>query len=114
MTAKPDDERIYHATLTSKGQLTVPKELREALKLEVGSRVTFIARGETVTVQPGQRRRRDFREALGTLTLPDGMSVDEYVSDLRHDPGDRETLQSGPGVKKITYVEDLLRQSREG
>ena len=29
------------ATVTSKGQITIPKEIREALELEVGDRVAF-------------------------------------------------------------------------
>ncbi|GMA17139.1 AbrB/MazE/SpoVT family DNA-binding domain-containing protein (plasmid) [Deinococcus metallilatus] len=106
---EPAEERIYYATVTSKGQITLPKELREALHLEAGSRVTLVARGETVTVKPEKRRRRDFREAIGTLTLPDGMTAEEYVSDMRHDPGDREILQSGPGVKEIIRASDLLK-----
>jgi AbrB family looped-hinge helix DNA binding protein len=113
MTTKPTEEEVYYATVTSKGQITLPKDLREALHLKAGSRVKFVKRGEDVTVAPALRRRRDFREALGTLTLPDGMTVDEYVSDMRHDPGDREILQSGPGVKKITYIQDLLRESKK-
>ncbi|WP_019586161.1 AbrB/MazE/SpoVT family DNA-binding domain-containing protein [Deinococcus apachensis] len=113
MTTKPAEDEVYYATVTSKGQITLPKDLREALHLEAGSRVKFVRSGETVTVVPATRRRRDFREAIGTLTLPQGMTVDEYISDMRHDPGDREILQSGPGVGKITYVEDLLRERQK-
>ncbi|GBF06395.1 hypothetical protein DAERI_080186 [Deinococcus aerius] len=113
MATKLTEEEVYYATVTSKGQITLPKDLREALHLKAGSQVKFVKRGEDVTVTPAARRRRSLREALGTLTLPDGMTVDEYISDMRHDPGDREILQSGPGVRKITYVEDLLWERGE-
>lgn len=108
MATKPTERRVHRATVTSKGQVTLPKALRDRLRLESGSLVDFVEEGDTVTVQP-VRRRRSFREAIGTLEPPDGMTAEEYISDMRHDPGDREILQSGPGVKKITYIEDLLK-----
>lgn len=38
------------STLTSKGQTTVPKEIREALNLETGDRLSWEVRGGKVTV----------------------------------------------------------------
>jgi AbrB family looped-hinge helix DNA binding protein len=38
------------STLTSKGQTTVPKEVREALDLEVGDKLTWEVRGGKVAV----------------------------------------------------------------
>ena len=41
------------ATLTSKGQITLPKPIREALKLQIGDRVEFLVGADgTVTVWP--------------------------------------------------------------
>jgi AbrB family looped-hinge helix DNA binding protein len=41
------------ATLTSKGQLTIPKSVRDSLHLHTGDRVAFIVHGETeVLVKP--------------------------------------------------------------
>lgn len=43
------------ATMTSKGQVTVPQAIREALGLEAGSRLRFELDGQgQVTVQPLQ------------------------------------------------------------
>ena len=38
------------ATLTSKGQLTIPKSVRDSLHLHTGDRVAFVVHGETEVV----------------------------------------------------------------
>lgn len=44
---------MARATLTSKGQITLPREVREALGLRPGDRVDFRVREDgTVTVEP--------------------------------------------------------------
>lgn len=54
------------ATLTSKGQVTIPKEVREALGLGVGDRVYFQVRegGAVMTKVP------DFIELAGSVPVP--------------------------------------------
>lgn len=37
-----------HATLTTKGQITIPKEIRDALRLESGDQVAFRLREDGV------------------------------------------------------------------
>ncbi len=65
-----------HTTLTSKGQVTIPKPIRDALGLQPGQAVAFAinALGEVVLAQatPASRRRvRDrFVAARGKATLP--------------------------------------------
>jgi AbrB family looped-hinge helix DNA binding protein len=36
------------ATMTSKGQVTIPKEVRDALRLETGHRIAFQVRGDGI------------------------------------------------------------------
>lgn len=44
------------AKITSKGQITLPKEIRDALGLRVGDRVVFIIRDDrSVILQPQKR-----------------------------------------------------------
>jgi antitoxin PrlF len=40
--------RMRYSTMTSKGQITVPKAIRDALKLETGDRVQFRLRDDGV------------------------------------------------------------------
>ena len=42
---------MARSTLTSKGQITLPKEIREHLQLESGDRVNFEIRDGTVIVE---------------------------------------------------------------
>ncbi len=53
------------STLTSKGQITIPKDVRDRLRLRVGHRLDFrIDAGGNLIVQP---RNRDVRELRGLL-----------------------------------------------
>ena len=56
------------ATLTSKGQVTIPKEVREALGLETGDRIDFVAE------RPGEYKvvpaTRDIRDLKGIVPKP--------------------------------------------
>ena len=53
------------STLTSKGQITIPKEIRDHLKIRTGTRLEFrIASDGRVVMQP---RSRDVRELKGIV-----------------------------------------------
>ncbi len=40
------------ATITSKGQITIPKDVRKALSLQVGEQVVFVLEGERAFLYP--------------------------------------------------------------
>jgi antitoxin PrlF len=63
------------ATVTSKGQITIPKAVREALGLEPGDRVAFRLVDNTAVVEP---ETVDLKELFGVLhTDVKGVSVDD-------------------------------------
>jgi AbrB family looped-hinge helix DNA binding protein len=82
--------------VTEKGQVTIPKEIREQLGIVAGSEVDFIAdsTGARLIVLAGHRKREpaDFEAWLnsvsGTLDTG-GMTTDEYMEWLR---GPRDDL----------------------
>ena len=53
------------ATLTSKGQLTIPKVVRESLHLHTGDRIAFIVHGDTEAVMQPVTKSVD--EVFGRL-----------------------------------------------
>ncbi len=56
------------ATLTSKGQLTIPKAVRESLHLHTGDRVAFIVHGDSEAVLKPVTKSVD--EVYGRLHSP--------------------------------------------
>lgn len=59
------------ATMTSKGQVTVPRSIREALGLETGSRLVFELEGEgQVRLQALQHRLEDLWELGEARRVP--------------------------------------------
>ncbi len=64
--AEPPSTLTYEATLTSKGQVTVPKEVRERLGLRAGRKVRFsLEDGERVTMEPAGHSISDLFGILG-------------------------------------------------
>lgn len=61
------------ATLTAKGQTTIPKEIRERLGLEPGDKLTFTALSDGTVVMRAKTRR--LLDLAGTLTRPGQPSV---------------------------------------
>jgi AbrB family looped-hinge helix DNA binding protein len=86
--------------VTSKGQVTIPVEIRRGLGIESGSEVNFVKRPDGVVQlvrdhgepNPGIARARAVREWIsqysGSADL-NGMTVDEYIDWIR---GPREDL----------------------
>jgi antitoxin PrlF len=73
------------AKITSKGQVTIPKDVREALGLREGDSLLFEVEGDKVTVS-ALRRPVSFADYAGAWREGKGMSREEvnaYVRDLR-------------------------------
>src|SRR5216684_3756796 len=66
-------KEMLTSRLTSKGQITLPKEIRDRLKLRPGHRLEFhITREGTVLLRP---RNRDIRELKGIVRSPHAKPV---------------------------------------
>lgn len=56
---EPSDRQEFEAVMTTRGQLTIPREIRRFLRLEPGSIVEFVERGDTIEVRLGKRGDKD-------------------------------------------------------
>ncbi len=89
-------------TVTSKGQVTIPKQLRDYLGLEPGSQVDFgyTTDGQVVIkpVKPpkaAKKKTSRFAALRGTVKL--GMSTDEYMNLIRGYDEDKDD----PGFQNL-------------
>ena len=55
------------ARITSKGQITVPREVRRFLGVRAGDRLLFESDGKGVRVRPVRSSQQTMRETIGTI-----------------------------------------------
>lgn len=76
-------------TVTSKGQVTIPKRVRDGLGLKAGSKVEIeIQPGRTATLKPlGKAKKSDYAKRIEKVrgTLKTNMTTDEIMEMLRGD-----------------------------
>ena len=82
------------ATLTSKGQITIPADVRRTLGVQTGDRVEF------VEIQPGRfelvAATRSVRELKGMLGKPTRTLSIEDMNRVIAEQGAKAGLRSGP------------------
>lgn len=74
----------YSSTISSKGQVTVPLEIRRRLGLREGDRLEFLPQGELTIIRPARGRANPFVAYAGALdTFPGGIQeINAWVDDL--------------------------------
>ena len=78
---------IQTSKISSKGQITLPLELRKRLGLREGDRVEFITEGGATVIRPARGPSNPFDVYAGALqTFPKGRDeINAWVRDLRND-----------------------------
>ena len=88
--------------MTSKGQLTIPKEVREQLGLAVGTRFYVTVRDGEVVARPKNKKLADLAGMLGRP--PSGKSltiekIDEAIMDAVADDDERIKREWHEGIE---------------
>lgn len=63
-------------TLTSKGQMTLPKEVRDDLQLEPGDKIDIVKQGDTYVLRPRTIKASDLAGILGKPPHNGGLSLE--------------------------------------
>ena len=66
-------------TVTSKGQVTLPKKIRETLGIKKGDRIIARTKGKKITLEPAGGGILDFAGKLGKLKVPKGKTIDDLI-----------------------------------
>jgi AbrB family looped-hinge helix DNA binding protein len=79
----------YSSSISSKGQVTVPQEIRNRLGLSTGDRVEFVIEGEKTVIRPSRGSSNPFEKYKGALgTFPAGAKeINAWIREMR-DEGD--------------------------
>ncbi len=87
------DCRRYDAKVTSKGQITIPREIRRLLRLQAGDTVVFEVDGDGVHLR-APRPTSAFAKWAGIWREGEGLSIDEINAQIRemrgHEPDEFE------------------------
>jgi len=75
------------STMSSKGQLTVPQEIRKRLGLETGDRVEFVVEEGRTVIRPARSEANPFEKFIGIADpFPGGEEeMKAWIDDMRSD-----------------------------
>lgn len=78
------------STVTSKGQTTIPKELRDALGIKDGTPLRWKLENGVLTVRPKTKRIEDFAGLLGPPPNGRHVTIEEMNEDIGRAVAERD------------------------
>lgn len=77
----------YSSSVSSKGQVTVPLEIRKRLGVAAGDRIEFVIEGDRTVIRPSRSEENPFEKFRGILgPFPGGeKGIKAWISDMRDD-----------------------------
>jgi len=79
---------VFEATVTSKGQITIPLPVRDRLGLKPGDHIQFLFEEGQTVMRPARGQANPFRRWMGAWKSAGFQSADDvkaWVADLRDD-----------------------------
>jgi len=75
----------YSSSISSKGQVTVPHEIRNRLGLTAGDRVDFVIEGDRTVIRPSRSQENPFQKYRGILgPFPGGeKGIKKWIEEMR-------------------------------
>ncbi|MFZ5996867.1 MAG: AbrB/MazE/SpoVT family DNA-binding domain-containing protein [Nitrospirota bacterium] len=83
-----EDTKTSVAEIKARGQLTIPKKIRDLSHLEEGQVVTIIPIGDSLIITPKRLELDEARRELRKILKASGVSVDALLSGLKEERED--------------------------
>jgi AbrB family looped-hinge helix DNA binding protein len=84
------------STLSSKGRITIPLEIRRRFGLKEGDRVEFVVEGEWMIIRPAQSPKNPFEKYAGALlAFHSEREIKTWVSSLRDEEAAKPIRTAG-------------------
>jgi len=82
---KASAKTSYSSSLSSKGQVTVPQEIRRRLGVDAGDRIEFVIEGDRTVIRPARDDDDPFEKYVGILgPFPGGEAgIKAWIDDMR-------------------------------
>lgn len=77
--------KAYKAEIKARGQLTIPKKIREAGLLEEGQIVSLIPVGDSIMITPKRLPLEEARREIRKILKTSGSSVEELLKGLKEE-----------------------------
>jgi AbrB family looped-hinge helix DNA binding protein len=89
--------KSFTTSIKSRGQLTIPKQVRSAGQLDEGQVVSIIPVGDSIIITPKRLVLDDARREIKKIMKASGLSLEELMEGLKTE---REALHRETYVKK--------------
>ncbi|MDF0728692.1 AbrB/MazE/SpoVT family DNA-binding domain-containing protein [Cytobacillus sp. S13-E01] len=83
---------LVSGKMTSKGQITIPKELREKLGLSEGDQFKFLIENDEVRIKPVKKKL--LSQAIGRIASKEEIDL-EKMREVAHKEASKHTLSEG-------------------
>jgi len=82
---KMQDLKAIITEIRARGQLTIPKKIREAVHLEEGQAVIVIPVGDSIIITPKRLELDEARRLLRKILKESGFSIEELLAGLKEE-----------------------------
>jgi AbrB family looped-hinge helix DNA binding protein len=80
-----EDFKTMSGAIKSRGQLTIPKKIRDAGGFEEGQEVSIIPLGDSIIITPRKIDLEEARRAMRKILRSSGLTGDEILAELKED-----------------------------